>query len=198
MSVLIEIRARTSRCASIRSARTRASSRGFTLVEMLATVAVLAILTTLAAASMSSTLSNNRAYATQDEFVAYLALARSEAARRGVPVVVAATSPTTGNAFGRGWNVFVDANGNGSFDAGDTLLRTHDALPPNFLVGDGTTTSIAFTPLGFLSGAAAVDIKMCPTDPTLGGYDLVVQPNGLTDVKQFSGNPAATVARTTC
>lgn len=176
----------------------RAAFRGFTLVEMLATLAVLTILTTLAAGSMSSTLSNNRVYATQDEFVAYLALARSEAARRGVPVVVAATAPTTGNAFGHGWNVFVDANNNGGFDSGETLLRSHDALPSNFLVGDGTTTSIAFSPMGFLVGVSAVDIKLCPTDPTLAGYDITVQPNGLTDVKQFAGNPNASATRTSC
>ena len=182
------------RCTSLIARR---AVRGFTLVELLIALAVLAILSTLAAASMSSTLSNNRAYATQDEFVAYLALARSEAARRGVPVVIAAIAPVSGNAFGKGWKVFVDANANGAFDTGETLLRTHDALP-NFLVGDGTTTSIAFTPLGFLSGASAVDIKLCPVDPTLGGYDVIVQPNGLTDVQQFDGNPTATGTRTTC
>jgi type IV fimbrial biogenesis protein FimT len=172
--------------------------RGFTLIEMLITLAVLVILTTLAAGSMNSTLNNNRAYATQDEFVAYLALARSEAARRGVPVVIVAIAPVTGNAFGAGWNVFVDANANGAFDTGETVLRSHDALPSSFLVGDGTTTSIAFGPLGFLVGASALDIKLCPTDPTLGGYDITVQANGLTDVQEFAGNPSATGTRMTC
>src|SRR2546425_3737903 len=126
------------------------AARGFTLVELLATLSVLVILTSLAAASMSSTLNNNRSYATQDEFVAYLALARSEAARRGVPVVVAASAPITGNAFGGGWNVFVDVNGNGSFDTGEAVLRSHEALPSNVLMGDGATTAIAFNSMGFL------------------------------------------------
>ncbi len=176
----------------------RATSRGFTLVEMLATLAVLSILTTLAATSMSSTLSNNRTYATQDEFVAYLALARSEAARRGVPVVIAAIAPASGNAFGGGWNVFVDTNGNGTYDSGETLLRTHDALASNILIGDGATTAIAFNPMGFLTSVGAVDIKLCPTDPKLGGYDITVQPNGLTDVTEIAGNPSATGTRTAC
>ena len=173
-------------------------ARGFTLVEMLATLAVLVILTSLAAASMSSTLNNNRTYATQDEFVAYLALARSEAARRGVPVVLIANAPTTGNAFGGGWNVFVDVNGNGTFDSGEALLRSHEALSSSILMGNGATTAIAFNPMGFLTVAAAVDIKVCPTDPKLGGYEITVQPNGLTDVKEFAGIPDANGTRTTC
>ena len=176
----------------------RGAARGFTLVELLATLSVLVILTSLAAASMSSTLNNNRSYATQDEFVAYLALARSEAARRGVPVVVAASAPITGNAFGGGWNVFVDVNGNGSFDSGETVLRSHEALPSNILMGDGAATAIAFNSMGFLTAPAAVDLKICPTDAKLGGYEIIVQPNGLTDVKELAGNPDATGTRTTC
>ena len=37
-----------------------------------------------------------------------------------------------------------------------------------------------------------------PTDPKLGGYEITVQPNGLTDVKEFAGIPDANGTRTTC
>ena len=76
--------------------------RGFTLIELLVTITVLIILSSMAASSFSTSINNNRLYASQNEFVAYLALARSEAARRGVPVVLSATTPTSGNAFGGG------------------------------------------------------------------------------------------------
>ena len=164
------------------------SARGFTLVELCVTLAVLVILASLAAGSMSSTLSNNHAYAAQDEFVAYLAYARSEAVRRGVSVVVGATAPASGNGFGRGWSVWVDDNGNGAFDTGETVLRTHEALPNNIIVGDGTTTAIAFTPMGFLTPASAIDIKVCPSDPTLAGFDIALQPNGLADVSDVAAH----------
>jgi type IV fimbrial biogenesis protein FimT len=161
--------------------------RGFTLVELLATIAVLVILSSIAAASLSSTVNNNRLYAAQNEFVAYLALARSEAARRGVPVTLSAVSPTSGNAFGGGWNVWVDTNGKGSFDSDQPVLRSHEALPSTIMIGDGTTTSITFNPTGFLA-AGAVDIKLCASDPTLASFDITIQANGLTDVADVAGH----------
>lgn len=161
--------------------------RGFTLIELLITITVLVILSSIAANGYSTTVNNNRIYASQNEFVAYLTLARSEAARRGLPVVVKATSPASGNAFGGGWTAFVDTNGNGSFDTGEPVLRSHEALPSSILVGDGTTTSIVFNSTGFLSGGA-IDVKLCATDPTLAGFDISIQANGLTDVADVAGH----------
>jgi type IV fimbrial biogenesis protein FimT len=169
--------------------------RGFTLIELLVTITVLVILSSIAATSFSSSINNNRLYAAQNEFVAYLALARSEAARRGVPVVLSATTPTSGNAFGGGWTVWIDINGNGSFDAGEPLLRSHEALPSTILIGDGTTTSITFNPTGFLA-TGAVDIKLCASDPTLASFDITIQANGLTDVADVVGHAGS--LRSTC
>jgi type IV fimbrial biogenesis protein FimT len=170
--------------------RMLAKTQGFTLVELLATLSVLVILTSLAAASMSKTVSNNRIYATQTEFLASLALARSEAARRGVNVTLEATAPVTGNAFAGGWRVYVDTNGNGSFDSTEPVLRRHEAIPSSVLVGDGATTAIGFTPMGFLSGAGAVDIKVCASDGAVAGYDISLQPNGMADVADVAAHTA--------
>jgi type IV fimbrial biogenesis protein FimT len=169
--------------------------RGFTLIEMLVTVSVLVILSSIAATGYSTTVNNNRIYASQNEFVAYLALARTEAARRGLPVMVSAAAPTTGNAFGGGWSVWVDTNGNGSFDSGEPVLRSHEALPSSILIGDGTTTQITFNPTGFLVGGA-VDVKLCATDPTLASFDISIQANGLTDVADVAGHAGA--SQSTC
>ena len=171
-------------------ARSPAKARGFTLIEMLATLSVLVILTSLAAASMSSTVSNNRIYATQTELIASLALARSEAARRGVPVMLSATNATSGNSFGGGWQVWVDSNGNGTLDSGEAVLRLHDALPSSIVVGDGTTTTVGFTPMGFLSQVGAVDIKICAADGSVAGFDISIQPNGMADVADVAAHVA--------
>ena len=164
---------------------------GFTLIELCATLTVLIILSALAAVSMSPTVSNNRVYAAQDEFAAYVAYARSEASRRGVDVLVSATAPVSGNAFGGGWNVCVDSDTDGACDPdASATLRQHEALPSDIVVGDGTTTTIAFTPQGFLTPAGTVDVKVCATDPTLAGFDITIQPNGLTDVASVAAHSA--------
>jgi type IV fimbrial biogenesis protein FimT len=165
--------------------------RGFTLIELCATLVVLIVLSALAAVAMSSTVSNNRVYAAQDEFSAYVAYARSEASRRGVDVLVSAVAPATGNAFGGGWTVCVDSDADGACDADPSAtLRQHEALPTTIVVGDGTATTIAFTPQGFLAPAATVEVKVCATDPTLAGFDITIQPNGLVDVASVAANTA--------
>ncbi len=169
--------------------RWSAAARGFTLVELLATMSVLVILTSLAAASMSSTVNSNRIYATQTEFLASLALARSEAARRGVTVILGATAPTSSNAFAGGWRVWVDLDGSGTFDSStEPVLRSHEAIQSNILVGDGTTTTIGFTPMGFLNQAGAADIKVCASDGAVAGYDITIQPNGMADVADIAAH----------
>jgi type IV fimbrial biogenesis protein FimT len=165
-----------------------AAARGFTLIELLATLSVLVILVSLAAASMTSTVNNNRIYATQTEFVASLALARSEAARRGVTVILGATAPTSSNAFAGGWRVWVDTDGNGAFDSDEPVLRNHEAIPSTILVGDGATTAIGFTPMGFLNQAGAVDIKVCASDGNVAGFDISIQPNGMADVADVAAH----------
>jgi type IV fimbrial biogenesis protein FimT len=171
------------------SNRMPVAARGFTLIELLVTLTVLVILTSLAAASMSSTVSNNKIYATQTEFVASLALARSEAARRGVTVMLTATAPVTGNAYAGGWRVWADTNGDGAFDsATEPVLRSHEAISSSILVGDGATTTIAFTPMGFLNQAGAVDIKICASNGAVAGYDISIQPNGMADVADVAAH----------
>ena len=103
--------------------------------------------------------------------------------------------PASGNAFGGGWTVWVDSNGNGSFDTAEPLLRSHEALPSTILIGDGTITSITFNPTGFLT-AGALDIKLCATDPALASFDITIQANGLTDVADVAGHAGS--MRSTC
>ena len=149
-------------------------------------MAVLVILSTLAASQLSSTVSNNRAFTAHSELVASLALARSEAMRRGLPVGLSATAPATGNEFGGGWTVWLDQNGNGTFDAGELILRTHESVPVNAVTISGPANPISYGAMGFLTMGGGVDIKVCPVSVARTGYAIAIQPNGLADV-----NPAA-------
>jgi type IV fimbrial biogenesis protein FimT len=162
---------------------------GFTLIEMMTTVSVLVVLLVIGAVSFNSTFKSNRLYSVQGEIAASLALARSESALRGVPVLLMASASTSGNEFGGGWTVFADLNSNDAFDSGEPVLRTQEAVPGDVVAKTGTVSSITFSPNGFLVPPTAVVVNICRASVTgdvVPEYQLTVQPNGMTDVSTFT------------
>jgi type IV fimbrial biogenesis protein FimT len=159
--------------------------RGFTLVELLVTVAVLSILGMVALPSLTAFSARNRLSALSSDFVSSLALARTEAARAGLPVLVLPTEGgVSGNEFAKGSNLYLDRNSNGTADTGDTLLRTYPALPSALKLQG--TSEIRFTALGYLTPAAAVSFTLCPSAGLREGVQITVPPNGLADVARIT------------
>lgn len=109
-------------------------SLGFTLIELMVTITIAAILLGIAIPSFTSVISSNRLTTSANELVTALNLARSEAVKRGQQVVVR----KTGTNWENGWQVFVDIDRSTSakenvFDAGtDIELRVYSALPTNY------------------------------------------------------------------
>ncbi len=111
-----------------RSSGGRRSVRGFSLIELVVTIAVLAILVTLATPSFTSLLNASRLTSQANELVASLQLARSEAVRRNSRVTLCRTTNGTSCAgvagtWGR-WIAVVDPVGGGVAEVlRDTSLR---------------------------------------------------------------------------
>lgn len=87
------------------------SERGFTLLELLITVAVLAIVLAIGVPSFADMIRNNRLASESNELVTSITLARSEALKRGIPVSVCPRSGATcadSTDWSNGWLVFTD------------------------------------------------------------------------------------------
>ncbi len=108
---------------------------GFSMVELLVTLSVAAILLAIATPSLGAFFRTNRLAATTNDVVLSLQLARAEAARRGRDVSLCRSSDgstcATGSAWAGGWIVFQDANTAGSpapTGAGSALIRVFPPL----------------------------------------------------------------------
>lgn len=134
-------------------------SRGFTLLELMFTLAVAGVLLVIAVPSFNAFMQNSRMATQTNDFVADLNIARSEAARRALPVVVVAKAGGGGaNEWGPGWTIFVDADRDGVLDAGE-LFRDGEPLAGAMTLDNvGGVTTFQFASTGLSSVATTWNI----------------------------------------
>jgi type IV fimbrial biogenesis protein FimT len=144
---------------------------GFTLIELMVTIALAAIILTQAVPSFSALVQNNRLISQKNEFISTLNLARSEALKRGTRITVCAstdqaTCDTTD--WEQGWIVFSDRNADRVLDSGTgACLATEDCLiRVSAGLSDGNSLSakksgaaaesgfVQYTPRGVVDAAA--------------------------------------------
>ena len=108
---------------------------GFTLLELLLTLAVLGILTALALASWTDAFTRNHIDVHMNALVSSLQRARVEAVQGGKTFVVCKSSSGTScgaSQWEDGWLVFGDDNDNGQVNASETVVHVQPALPKGY------------------------------------------------------------------
>jgi type IV fimbrial biogenesis protein FimT len=139
---------------------------GFTLIEAMVVVAIVAILTTLAAPSFKSLIQSNAMSGNVNSFLADMRYARSEAIRRGGAVVICrSTSPETSpacdgtnnaaNDWQTGWIIFDDLNKDGNLDSGEPVLRVQGPVTNMDSIVVSSEYKFKFNATGRLPGGAA-------------------------------------------
>jgi type IV fimbrial biogenesis protein FimT len=145
-------------------------AHGFTLIEVMVVIAILAIMLSLAVPSMRRLLEGNRLEARSTELAASIHLARMEAIKRGPGARVSVT-PNTAADWAAGWTVFVDTTNNANSGAsptaavpnGNTIVQVTEALPGSVTVSAGALNYVSFVGSG--------DAKVTATDATAAGFD---------------------------
>ncbi|MGC4084834.1 MAG: GspH/FimT family pseudopilin [Vicinamibacterales bacterium] len=134
--------------------------RGFTLIEMMVTVSIAAVLLALAIPNMGVFVRNNRLTSAANDILHSLQLARTEAVKRGVNVVMCGTSnpDASDSAIActntlTGWFVFVDDNGNWSHDSGEAVLQKRALVNSTVTVKADGDYRESYAPTGFANTA---------------------------------------------
>ena len=147
--------------------KTRKGS-GFSIIELMVTVAVIGVTAVVAGPALGDFVSDMRISAKTNDLLAFFQYARSEAAKRGTRVTVCissdqATCATGGTDWARGAVAFIDTGAIGQVDGGDTVLRVLDAMPANLSVtattAFGTGYYFQYRPSGTVSSAGT--LRLC-------------------------------------
>lgn len=188
---------------------------GFTLVELMITLAIVGILLMVGLPSLKTTMQGNQLVAATNELLSALHVARSEAIKLNSRVSICATAgdgttDCAGSDWSKGWVVFVDGAGDDPGDlkhsgnpcaalGTDCLLRIHDAFTDPLLTvsgidpGGNAISSFTFTSRGLPKTSAGSsqsgNFSVCSfdsSDNVLGSRAVVLSLSGRVRVSDNS------------
>ena len=136
--------------------------QGFTLLELMITVFIAVLLTTIGIPSFMGLIRDSRMTANTNDFLTALNYARSEAATRNENVIIQSKSGVNCD-WKDGWDIYIDADSDNIVDSGE-LLKTHNALDNGYtlMVNSGNfDKQVAYNPSGLMTTQVNGSFFMC-------------------------------------
>lgn len=172
------------------------TQRGLTLLEALIVLSIVMLLG-FGATGVAQWVQRARTTTLINTVITDLSLARSEAIKRGLPVVLCASrtgeSCATGIAWSEGYIVFVDENANEKREATELVVRVHARVENLRLEyrGFGSHAYIVYQP----SGIAAYNgtFTVCPPAAGVGTRGVIISPSGRARIAARTATQAADV-----
>ncbi len=131
--------------------------RGFTLIEMMIVLVLIATLLSIGAPMMQRQLAGTRLHTESSRFLAAINLARSEAVMRNHPVSICPSAmartgiPECSGIYAGGWIVFANADRDKVVDSGtDAVLRVFEGLPDGYQLTNRSGSRDAFELINYL------------------------------------------------
>ena len=183
---------------------------GFTVIELMITVAIVAILATIAAPSLRDLTQNARMTSLANDLMTDLSVARGEAVKRGVSVTICSSNngtSCTASEWRYGWIVFAETNlggTEGSVDSGEgpplkvaSKINGADEDPPSLIINPNPY--VTFRPTGVTTpggGGVTNNFLLCDSRRT----DTVSAAAALNRGRHITVIPSgrAQVTRCTC
>lgn len=168
--------------------------RGFTLVEMLVVISIVAVLLSLVA-TVGRGLALQRQRAAMQSLITAFNLARQEAIIRAEPVTVCPrddAADVCGVDYAAGWQVFADRDRDQRRDAGGEVpLRLGAPLPPGLQVTNRAGTRVAGDAVTWFPDGTArrtLTLQLCDSQTDAGdAYSLVLNGVGRARVARGEG-----------
>ncbi|MCG7542969.1 GspH/FimT family pseudopilin [Pseudoalteromonas sp. MM17-2] len=155
---------------------------GFTLLELMVTVAIVAIVASIAFSNSTDMLARDRAENHLFELKRQLMFARAKATSTDATVVVC---PLNGANCTNDWQsntvaIFVDDDNNGQFGGNDTLLREMETVPANDTLVYSGNSPISFDATGRVGLNQNGDFAYCPNTGNDSERSLTLTQSGTT------------------